>query len=485
MKYQWVVLTVTTVGVLMDGIDSRIVIIGLPQVAAALHADVEQAIWFTQSYVLVGTIVLLLIGRVTDIVGRVRIYTTGFAIFTIGSALTSLSQDPNQFIVWRGLQGLGVAMLFINSVAMIVDATPRKDLGFSLGINQIAFRFGAMAGLTLSGLILSFFDWRALFYINIPIGIFGTVWAHHRLKEVAKVETRSSMDWLGFASISIALTSFLLALTYDAYGLSEEIVVYGLLILSAATLSFFIVYERRQAHPLLDMSLLRIREFTGGVIAQLLNAIAWGAFLLLLSLYFQLVLDMSPLAAGIAIIPFDIAFLLVGPLSGRLSDKFGHLPFTTSGLALSSIALYLFSTMTITTPISIIIVHMMLVGAGMGLFVSPNISSVMSSVPENRRGIASAFRATFFQIGYVISLNAAVLIMTFVIPYQTITQVISAVNPITITPSDKLLFMKGLSTTYFWLAIVNVAAILPSVLRGSSKHEPKSEIEPLASVRLR
>jgi len=476
MQYKWVVLTVTTVGVLMDGIDSRIVIIGLPQVAAALHADVEQAIWFTQSYVLIGTIVLLLIGRVTDIVGRVRIYTTGFVIFTIGSALTSLSQDPNQFIVFRGLQGLGVAMLFINSVAMIVDSTPKRDLGLSLGINQIAFRFGAMAGLTLSGLILSFFDWRVLFYINIPIGLFGTFWAHRRLKEIAKVERKSPVDWLGFASFSISITTFLLALTYDAYGLSEARAVYVLLLVSVVTLLIFILQERRERYPLLDLSLLRIREFTGGAIAQLLNAIAWGAFLLLLSLYFQLILDMSPLAAGIAIVPFDIAFLLVGPVSGRLSDKFGHLPFTTSGLALSSIALFSFSTMTIATPVSLVIVHMMLVGAGMGLFVSPNISSIMSSVPAKRRGIASAFRATFFQVGYVISLNAAVLIMTLAVPYQTITYVISSINPITITATDKVLFMKGLSTTYFWLAIVNVAAIPPSVLRGSSKYKPKINI---------
>jgi EmrB/QacA subfamily drug resistance transporter len=474
MQYKWVVLTVTTVGVLMDGIDSRIVIIGLPQVAAALHADVEQAIWFTQSYVLVGTIVLLLIGRATDIVGRVRIYTTGFAIFTIGSALTSLSQDPNQFIVFRGVQGLGVAMLFINSVAMIVDATPKKDLGLSLGINQIAFRFGAMAGLTLSGLILSFFDWRVLFYINIPIGFFGTFWAHRRLKEIAKVERKSSVDWLGFVAFSISLTTFLLALTYDAYGLSEVKEVYALLLVSVVTLIIFILQQRRQKHPLLDMSLLKIREFTGGVIAQLLNAIAWGAFLLLLSLYFQLILDMSPLAAGVAIIPFDIAFLLVGPISGRLSDKYGHLPFTTSGLALASVALFSFSTMTLTTPISLVILHMMLVGVGMGLFVSPNISSIMSSVPEKRRGIASAFRATFFQVGYVISLNAAVLIMTLVVPYQTITYVISTLNPITITASDKVLFMKGLSTAYFWLAIVNVLAIPPSVLRGTTKYKVPS-----------
>jgi len=476
MKYKWVVLTVTTIGVLMDGIDSRIVIIGLPQVAAALHADIEQAIWFTQSYVLVGTIVMLLIGSVTDMVGRVRIYTTGFAIFTIGSALTSVSQDPNQFILWRGLQGLGVAMLFINSVAMIVDATPRKELGFSLGINQIAFRFGAMAGLTLSGLILSFFDWRALFYVNIPIGIFGTFWAHHRLKEIAKVEKKTPVDWFGFVSFSISITSFVLALTYDAYGLSEATVVYGLLVLSAVTLAIFIAYESRTKHPLLDLSLLRIREFTGGVIAQLLNAIAWGAFLLLLSLYLQLILDMSPLEAGVGIIPFDIAFLIFGPLSGRLSDKLGHLPFTTSGLVIASVALYLFSTVTIATPILFVIVYMILVGVGMGLFVSPNISSIMSSVPEKRRGIASAFRATFFQVGYVISLNLAVLIMTLVIPYQTITQIVSAINPVAITASDKLLFMRGLSSAYFWLAIVNVAAIPPSVLRGSSKYTPKVRI---------
>jgi MFS family permease len=312
--------------------------------------------------------------------------------------------------------------------------------------------------------------------VNIPIGIFGTFWAHHRLKEIAKVEKKTPVDWFGFVSFSISITSFVLALTYDAYGLSEATVVYGLLVLSAVTLAIFIAHESRTKHPLLDLSLLRIREFTGGVIAQLLNAIAWGAFLLLLSLYLQLILDMSPLEAGVGIIPFDIAFLIFGPLSGRLSDKLGHLPFTTSGLVIASVALYLFSTVTIATTILFVIVYMIFVGVGMGLFVSPNISSIMSSVPEKRRGIASAFRATFFQVGYVISLNLAVLIMTLVIPYQTITQIVSAINPVAITASDKLLFMRGLSSAYFWLAIVNVAAIPPSVLRGSSKYTPKVRI---------
>ncbi|HKM76491.1 MAG TPA: MFS transporter [Candidatus Bathyarchaeia archaeon] len=482
MKYKWVVLTVTTVGVLMDGIDSRIVIIGLPQVAAALHADIEQAIWFTQSYVLASTIALLLIGRLTDMVGRVKIYTIGFAIFTIGSALTSIAQNPAQFILWRGLQGLGVAMLFTNSVAMIVDATPTNELGFSLGVNQIAFRFGAMAGLTISGLILSFLDWRALFYVNIPIGIFGTFWSHHRLKEIAKVEKKTTVDWFGFVSFSIAITSFLLALTYAAYGLSEDFVVYSLLILSAVSLAIFVLHERKQKHPLLDLSLLKIREFTGGLVAQLLNAIAWGAFLLLLSLYFQLILDMSPLDAGIRIIPFDIAFLVAGPLSGRFSDRYGHLPFTTTGLILTSLSLFLFSTVGIATPISFVFVYMMILGVGMGLFVSPNISSIMGSVPEKRRGIASAFRATFFQVGFVISINVAVLIMTFVVPYQTITQVVSSVNPISLSASDKRLFIEGLGSAHFWLAIVNLAAIPPSVLRGNSKRMHDTLLEKASSV---
>ena len=296
------------------------------------------------------------------------------------------------------------------------------------------------------------------------------------MKEIAKVEKKTRIDWFGFASFSISITTLVLALTYDAYGLSEAAAVYGLLVVSVVTLAIFVVQEMRTKHPLLDLGLLRIREFTGGVTAQLLNAIAWGAFLLLLSLYLQLVLDMSPLAAGVGIIPFDIAFLIFGPLSGRLSDKFGHLPFTTSGLILASIGLFLFSTITISTTISFVIVYMMLVGVGMGMFVSPNISSIMSSVPEKRRGIASAFRATFFQVGYVISLNAAVLIMTSVVPYQTITQIVSSINPIAITASDKLLFMKGLSSAYFWLAIVNIAAIPPSVFRGRSKYKPKVRI---------
>ncbi len=449
----------------MAGLDSRIVIVGLPQVASSLKADAEQAIWITQAYVLGSTVALLLIGRVSDIVGRVKLYTSGFAVFTLGSLLTSLAVNPAQVIAFRAVQGLGSAILFTNSAAMIVDATPADELGLSLGINQVAFRMGSMAGLTVSGIILSVLDWRALFYVNVPIGLFGTAWAHFRLREIGKTEPGAPIDWGGFAAFTVFIFSLLLALTLAAYGVAESATVLGLFVLSAIAIAVFVVLERRHRHPLLDLKLLRIREFSGGLVAQILNAIAFGAVLLLLSLYFQLVLGKSPLEAGLLIIPTDIATLAAGPLSGRLSDKYGHLPFTTTGLAVTSVSLFLFSTTDASTPYPLLVVYLMLFGAGLGFFASPNISSIMGSVPPERRGIASGFRATFFNVGYTTSLNLAILIMTFTVPYALVTRVISSGGG-GVSEADRILFAQGIKSTYLWLAGLNTLAIVPSMLRG-------------------
>src|SRR3989441_4882532 len=466
MEYKWTVLTVTTVGVLMAGIDGRIVVIGLPQVAAALGADAEQAIWFTQSYVLGSTIALLFIGRVTDIFGRVKVYTFGFTVFTIGSALTSLSQAPDHVIVFRMVQGLGSAVLFTNSAALITDATPVNELGLSLGINQVAYRLGSMLGLTFSGLILTYLDWRALFYVNVPIGIFGTYWAHRRLKEIARLEIGAPMDWEGFAAFTVSITSFLLALTFAAYGTAEYSLVESLTAVSFIALVAFLLRERRTKSPLLDISLLRSRECTRGVVAQMVTAVSWGAVLLLLSIYLQLVRGLAPFQAGLALLPFDLSFLMVGPISGRLSDRFGHVLFTTTGLALMSVSLYLLSLTSAFTPYPQIAVDLIIFGAGIGLFSSPNISSIMGSVPPQRRGIASGFRATFFFVGFTLSFNLAILIMTLTVPYSVITAVITSFNSPAVSEVDKGLVTTALSRAYQWFAVLNTTAIVPSLLRG-------------------
>jgi EmrB/QacA subfamily drug resistance transporter len=465
VEYKWTVLTVTTVGVLMSGIDSRIVVIGLPVVAASLHADAEQAIWFTQAYIIGSTVALLFLGRVSDMVGRVKVYNLGFAIFTVGSLFTSLSNSPDFFIAARIFQGLGSAALFSNSAAVITDAFPHNELGNALGINSVAFRAGSMFGLTLSGLILSFFTWQYLFYVNIPVGIFGTLWAHRRLHEQSRPERSAKMDWPGFVTFSLFITFLLLALTYAAYGIGDYTFVGAFTIASLVSLAVFIRVERTHPQPLLDLDLLKIKEFTGAVLAQLINAMAWGAFILLISLHLQLVEGQTPFQAGISIVPFDIAMLFVGPLSGRLSDRYGTRPFATAGLAVISVALLAMSTLSPTTPYTTLLGFLILGGAGMGLFVSPNMSSVMGSVPSQRRGVASGLRATFFNIGFVLSFNIVIIVLTFYMPYGEITRIIASQGA-AVNLRDVTAFSRSLDNVFVVLAVINTIAIIPSLLRG-------------------
>ena len=466
MQYKWTVLTVTTVGVLMSGIDSRIMVIGLPTVAASLGADAEQAIWFTQAYIIGSTVALLFLGRISDMYGRVKIYNVGFAIFTVGSLLTSLSPSSDLFIASRIFQGLGSAALFSNSAALITDAFPHGELGNALGINSVAFRAGSMFGLTLSGLILAVFDWRYLFYVNIPVGIFGTLWARARLHEQSEPERGTAMDWPGFVTFTLFISFLLLALTYAAYGIGDLNLTLGFFLVSMVGLVFFVRFERRHRDPLLDLSLLRIREFTGAVTAQLLNAMAWGAFILLVSLYLQLVKGLSPLQAGIAIIPFDVTLLFLAPISGRLSDRYGTRPFATAGLVVITLALLAMATLTPATSYPTLLVYLLVGGAGMGLFTSPNMSSVMGSVPPHRRGVASGFRATFFNIGFVLSFNIVILVLTFYMPYALITHIISSQTLGATTNADIAMFSSALDNLFLVLAAVNTAAVIPSLLRG-------------------
>jgi EmrB/QacA subfamily drug resistance transporter len=467
----------------MVGLDARIVIIGLPQVAYQLGADAEQAVWITQSYVLTTTVLLLLIGRLSDIFGRVRIYWFGFAIFTVGSALTSLGFNAFSVIIFRAIQGAGAALIFANSIAIVTDASPRRQLGLFVGINQISYRAGAILGLTLSGLILSFLDWRALFYINIPVGIFGTFWARNRLKEVAELDKNAKIDWVGFGFFAVFLLSLMIALTISVYSTVESVTVLGLFVLSGIFIVLFVLWERKSRHPLIDSKMFKIREVTGGILAVLLNVIAWASMLLLLSLQFQLVKNQTPLQAGISILPFEIAFLAVGPLSGTLSDRFGYSRFILTGLGLGSIVLFLLSTTDATTPYPVMALYMALMGVGTGLFLAPNLRSVMGALPMQRRGVGSAMVSLFLNIGLTVSLNFAIVVMSFTAPYELITKIVSQAGSVSVTAIQQTLFMDSIKSTYFVIAIVNALAIIPSVfqINKNTKNRASSPSE-LASV---
>jgi EmrB/QacA subfamily drug resistance transporter len=469
MKYKWVALSVTTVGTLMAGIDARVIIVGLPTVARELGADVESLIWVSQSYLLASTVGLLLIGRITDVIGRVKIYNIGFAVFTVGSALASISQSPVQLILSRIVQGTGSAMLITNSAAILTDATPHNELGTILGINQIAFRIGSVAGLSLSGFIIAWSSWRALFYLNIPIGIFGTAWAHFRLKEISTKDIQKKMDWLGFATFTSGLTFILLAITFLSYGMTEALPGCGMLTVGAVLLFYFIRVETRISAPLLDLRLFKIKEFAAGNTAQLLNALAWFGIVLMLSFYMQVALDFTALQAGIGLLPLEAAFALFGPMSGRLSDKYGARLFSTLGLSISSIGFFWLTRVNVSSTYSEIAIPLVLLGVGNGMFVSPNISSIMRSVPPNRRGVASGFRTTMFNVGGTASAGLAILLITTGIPYSVFSTLLRSVDPAALGQLPEQEFVSGFRVATFVLAVINTCAIIPSFLRGPEK----------------
>ncbi|HZW56978.1 MAG TPA: MFS transporter [Nitrososphaerales archaeon] len=469
MQYKWVALSVTTIGTLMSGIDTRIVIVGLPTIARELSAGAEDVIWVSQAYLLATTVGLLLIGRVTDLVGRVKIYKYGFALFTIGSAFASLSFSAPVLIASRMIQGVGSAMIITNSSAILTDATPKNELGTILGINVIAFRIGSISGLTLSGLIIAIADWRALFYINIPIGIFGTLWAHRRLREISVRDKASRMDWPGFVTFSAGLTLILLAITFLSYG-SSNLLASGMLLGGAILLVFFIRLELRSATPLLDPRLFKIRSFAGGALAQLFNSLAWSGILILVSFYLQIVLGDSALQAGLSILPIDATYIVVAPLSGRLSDKYGQRVFTTAGLAISSAGFFALSFLAgTTTSYAEIALTLATMGVGNGLFISPNTSSIMGSVPANRRGIASGFRVTMLNLGLTASAGLAILLVTVGIPYDSLSSLLASFNPLSAPGALRDQFINGFKVATLVLAVLNSIAIIPSSLRGSGE----------------
>ena len=466
VQYRWVVLSVTTVGVFMAGLDTRIVLIGLPTIAESLHADLETLLWVTQGYQIAITIGLLFLGRSSDIFGRVKIYNLGFAVFTLGSGLCVLSQTGPQLVVFRVIQGVGGAMLIANSFALITDATPPAELGFALGVNQIAFILGAVLGLTVGGALIVTAGWRYIFAMNLPIGVFGTVWAHLRLREIAQTERHASFDYLGLFLFTISLTSLLLVISLATMASISDTEAAMLYVIGLVTFALFLYLEPRKAEPLLDMRLFRIRLFAAGNLSQLLYSLGFGALSLIVILYFQLIRGYDPLTAGLLFLPLDLAFMSIGPISGRLSDRYGTRLFATLGMGVGAVGyVALAFLLTATTPLIQIEINLVIVGLGLGLFASPNISSIMGSVPPQRRGVASAIRATLFNTGNVVSIGLVAYIITTAIPYQVVSGIISG-GYTTLRPNEAVGFVTGIGRAFIVAAAITLVGMFVSSLRG-------------------
>ncbi len=423
-NYRWVVLANTTVAVFMSALDGSIVLIALPPIFRGIHLDplapdnVGYLLWMIMGYRLVQAVLVVAFGRLGDMFGRVRIYNAGFAVFMLASVL--LSFDPFDagrgalwLIGWRVLQAVGGSMLTANSAAILTDAFPADQRGFALGINQVASLAGQFVGLVAGG-VLAVLDWRAVFWVNVPVGVFGTVWAYRRLRETAAPRGGPRrIDWWGNITFAVGLAAVLIAVTEGlqpyrghAMGWTNPTVV-GLLVGGVALLVAFVAVERRHPEPMFALGLFRIRAFAAGNIAGLAVSIARGGLQFMLIIWLQGIwlplhgydYEDTPLWAGIYLVPLTVGILVAGPVAGILSDRFGARGLASAGMAVfagSFVGLMLLPVDFSYWAFALLIA---LNGIGGGMFAAPNSSAIMGSVPAEQRGAASGMRATFQNSG--------------------------------------------------------------------------------------
>ncbi|MEB3049996.1 MFS transporter [Mycolicibacter sp. MYC123] len=427
-QYKWIALSNTTLGILLATINGSIVLISLPAIFRGIGlnpldpSNVSYLLWMLMGYLLVSAVLVVFFGRLGDMFGRVRIYNWGFVVFTV--AAIALSIDPFHLepgamwlIGWRVVQGVGGAMLMASSAAILTDAFPANQRGMALGVNQVAAVAGSFLGLLIGGL-LSEWDWRAVFWVGVPIGVLGTIWSLRSLHELGE-RTPAKLDWAGTVTLGLGLTVVLTAITYSIqpHGTSPtgwgSPAVLGSLALGVALLVLFCYIEMRVSAPLLDVRLFKIPAFGLANGAGLLAAIGRGGLQFMLIIWLQGIwlplhgfsFESTPLWSGIYLLPMTVGFLVAGPLAGALSDRHGARPFTVGGMVLMAVTFVALVALPVDFDYWAFAALVFLNGLGGGIFTAPNSAVVMSSVPAEHRGAASGVRATFFNAGTSLSIG--------------------------------------------------------------------------------
>ena len=436
IDYRWIALSNTTLGVFMAGLNGSVVLIALPAIFRGIGVnplapgESNYLLWTLVGYTLVTAVLLVSAGRVSDIYGRVRLYNAGFAVFTLGSILCFFVQGQGdsaavQLIAFRIIQGIGSAFLFANSAAILTDAFPHNQRGLAMGMNQIGMLAGSFGGLLVGGLLATV-DWRAVFLVSVPFGLLGTVWAYLMLHETATIRAHQKLDIPGNVLFALGLTLVLVGFTYaiqpfgsDSMGWGNPSVL-GEIVGGLVLLGVFMFVERRMPDPMFRLELFKIRMFAAGNVAGFLSSLARGGLQLILIVWLQGIwlplhgysFEDAPLWAAIYMLPMTVGFLLAGPLSGRLSDRYGARYFSTGGMLITAAAFAGFLMLPADFDYPAFASLLLMLGLGMGAFAAPNTASIMNAVPPEHRGAASGMRATFQNVASSLSLT---LIFTLVV----------------------------------------------------------------------
>ncbi|CAG4905718.1 MFS transporter [Acidithrix sp. C25] len=435
-RYKWIALSNTTLGVLMATIDSSITLIALPDIFRGIGlnplgpGNSFYLLWMILGFLIVTSVLVVSLGRLGDIYGRVKMYNLGFVIYTVGSLLLTI--DPYKgrsgalfLIVMRLVQGLGSAFLVANASAILADAFPANQRGTALGINQVAGISGSFIGLILGGLLAPI-DWRLIFLISVPIGLFGTIWAYLKLEERG-IRKPAKIDWLGNVTFAIGLILIMVGITYgiqphgtSATGWTSPLVL-GELISGIAFFAIFGFIETKSAYPMFRISLFKIRAFSFGTISTFLVSISRGGLMFMLIIWLQGIwlplhgysFSATPLWAGIYMLPLTLGFLIAGPMSGYLSDRYGPRIFATIGPIGTALAFVGFLELSVDFSYWTFGLILFVSGLSQGVFAAPNRAAVMNSLPAENRGVGGAMNSTFqnsaqvFSIGIFFSLMIA------------------------------------------------------------------------------
>ena len=427
-NYKWIALSNTTIGILMATINGSIVLISLPDIFRGIGvnpltpSNSTYLLWMLMGFLIVTAVLVVSLGRVGDIFGRVRMYNMGFAVFTVFSILLSITwmhgtSAALYIIIMRIFQGIGAAFLFANSTAIITDAFPSNERGTALGINSIAMMAGSFIGLILGGLLAPV-SWRLVFLVSVPFGIFGTIWAYLKLRDTG-IRTPAKIDWIGNLLFAAGLISVMVGITYGilpyghaAMGWSNPGVV-AAIVGGVLTLIGFGVYETKTPSPMFRLQLFRIRAFAAGNIATLLGALGRGGLQFILIVWLQGIwlpehgypFAQTPLWAGIYLIPLTVGFLASGPLAGKLSDRFGARPFATLGILIQGLTYLALQFLPINFNYITFALIIAVNGLAGGLFSAPNQAGIMNSLPPNQRGAGAGMLITFQNSAQVLSIG--------------------------------------------------------------------------------
>lgn len=407
-QYRWLILANVSVGTFMSTLDSSIVNVALPSISTQLHTDLSTLQWVVTAYLLTITSLLPVFGRVADLIGRKKIYSLGFIIFTLGSLLCGLTENIWVLISMRIFQAIGAAMLMSNSSAIITATFPPQERGRALGLTGTVVALGNLSGPALGGLLIGFTSWRSIFWINIPIGILGFLAAQIVLPEDKPQHGEETFDILGAIFFTSGMISLLFAINNGQdWGWSSPAIFFGLF-LGILLLGLFFHWETRVTHPMIDLSLFRNRPFLMGNLSGFLSFTAMFTNTMLMPFYLQHILNYSPLQVGLMMAIMPIVMIFVAPMSGHASDRIGPVALTTSGLFLTALGLFYLTSVNATSTALQILPGPFLIGLGSSLFQSPNNSSVMSSVPQPKLGLAGGINALVRNLGMVVGVALSV-----------------------------------------------------------------------------